>query len=241
MNVSTAHIQFKIGIDKTDSFNSANFLTEEIDLYLSDAQEEFIEQRAYGNNFKRESLEETQKRVKDLQSITTNVNSTLFSTDTNNKPLGTFVTLPTDYRHSINEEVTITSTDCNNSTISTRVPVKAITHDEYNTMISNPFARPSLNQAYRLPYGRFNNREHFELITQGGPASLVTYHLRYLKNPRKIDKAQLLSPLGLAGTDTMDLSDESYREIIQIAIRNAMGDIMSPGTEERLKRTTEIE
>lgn len=240
MLVSQMHVSFKVGIDKTDVLNSANFLPEEIDLYLSDAQEEFIEQRAYGNNFKRLSIEETQKRVKDLQSIQFNTNISTFITNADNKPNGVFVELPLDYRHADNEEVTLTYLDCNNQTVTTRVPVAALTHDEYNRINQNPFATPNLDRIYRLPFGRFNNREHYELI-KGSNQTLVTYHLRYLKNPTKIDLAQILTPPGLPGNAQGDLTDESYREIIRLAIRNAMGDIQAPGAKGALERMNEIE
>jgi len=243
--VSEAHIQFKVGVDKTDSLNSPNFLIEEIDLYLSDAQEEFIEQRAYGNNFRRESVEETQKRVSDLQSITENVNISTFVNNANNKPNGQFVALPSNYRHALTEEVTVSYLDCNNSTVTTRIPIQALTHDQYNTMIANPFARPNINGGFRLPYGRFNSQEHFEIIIPQG-FTLITYHLRYLKNPAKINKAQRIippatTPYGLSGTDIMDLKDECYREVIRLAIRNALGDIESPRTQESIQRLNEIE
>ena len=93
MKVSEMHLQFKLGVDKADSLNSPNFLPEEIDVYLSNAQEEFIEQRAYGNNPKRESVEETQKRVKDLQSLTKNAVITPLASTTDNKPNGLFVVI----------------------------------------------------------------------------------------------------------------------------------------------------
>lgn len=240
MLVSSMHQQFKIGVDKTDVLNSANFLPEEIDQYLSDAQEEFIEQRAYGNNFKRLSIEETQKRVKDLQSIQFNTNISTFIVNADNKPNGAFVELPLDYRHADNEEVTLTYLDCNNQVVTTRVPVVALTHDEYNRINQNPFATPNLDRIYRLPFGRFNNREHYELI-KAPNQTLVTYHLRYLKNPTKIDLAQILTPLGLPGNAQGDLTDESYREIIRLAIRNAMGDTQAPGAKEALERMNEIE
>lgn len=245
MIVKEAHIQFKVGVDKTDSLNSPNFLIEEVDLYLSDAQEEFIEQRAYGNNFKRESVEETQKRVSDLQSIIENVNISSFINNTNNKPNGYFVALPSNYRHALSEEMTVSYNDCNNTKITTRIPIQSLTHDQYNTMIANPFARPNINGGFRLPYGRFNNLEHFEIIIPVG-YTLETYHLRYLKNPAKINMAQRIippavTPYGLGANDIMDLKDECYREIIRIAVRNALGDIESPRTQESIERLKEIE
>lgn len=240
MKVSEMHLQFKLGVDKADSLNSPNFLPEEIDVYLSNAQEEFIEQRAYGNNPKKESVEETQKRVKDLQSLTKNAVITPLASTTDNKPNGLFVQLPLDYRHALHEEVLVKYKDCNNQDVLERVPVVALTHDKYNKTINNPFSKPSLNKIYRLPFGRISNREHFELISSSG-LTLQTYYLRYLKNPTKIDLAQRLTPVGLSAAQDGDLSDESYREIIALAVRNALGDIESQRTQEALERLKEIE
>jgi hypothetical protein len=240
MIVQEAHTQFKVGVDKTDSLNSANFQVEEIDLYLSDAQEQFISQRAWGNNYKRESLEETQKRVADLQTITKNANLTTFVNNSDNKPNGFFVELPNDYRYAINEEITVSYTDCNNTQKTTRIPVIALTHDRYNKTIVSPFTKPSLNKAYRLPYGRFNNKEHFELIIPAN-TTLTTYHLRYLKTPAKIDMAQRLTPPGLGAAAQIEMADEACREIIRIAVRNALGDIESNRTSESIERLKEIE
>lgn len=238
MIVQEAELQFKLAVDKIDSFNSANFTTEEIDQYISDAQEQFIEQRAYGNNYKRESLEETQQRVTDLQSIIQNVNITTFINNANNKPNGFFVELPDDYRHSINESVIVSYTNCNNVIVNEEVQVIALTHDDYNTTVLNPFTRPSLNQVYRLPYGRFNNKEHFEIISSGS-FTVTQYNLRYLKNPRKLDSAQRLTPPGLPANGVLDLMDSTYREVIRIAVRNAMGDYM-PNLQDSVQKQNEI-
>lgn len=240
MIVDTMHIQFKIAVDKSDSLNSANFLTEEIDLYLSDSQEEWVEQQAYGNNPKKSYLEETQQNVKNLQSITRNANITTFLNNTDNKPNGTFVQLPDDYRHAIEEDITITYIDCNNVIQTDNISVYALTHDQYNTTIRSPFGRPNQNKAYRLPFGRINGHEYFELILGKGQ-TLVTYHLRYLKNPAKIDKAQILVPSGLPGNAEGELTDTSYREIIRIAVRNAQGDIQSESTKESIERLNELQ
>lgn len=241
MLVEEMHLQFKVGVDKTDSQNSANFTPAEIDIYLSDAQEQFIEQRAYGNNIKKEFVEETQKRVKDLQSLVKNAVITPLATQTENKPYGKFVELPSDYRHALEEETQVTYLDCNNVSQNTRVSVVALTHDKYNKTISNPFSKPSLNKVYRLPFGRFNSKEHFEIISN--PSMTVTaYYLRYLKNPAKINLAGRTLPVPSIGAGQQgDLADEVYREVIRMAVRNALADIESPRTQESLQRLTELE
>ena len=242
MTLEEMHLQFKIGVDKTDSLNSANFTTAEVDIYLSDAQEQFIEQRAYGNNFKKESVEETQQRVKNLQSITYNTAITSFTSNSNNKPNGVFIDLPADYRHALEEEVEVTYTDCNGISKSSRIPVIALSHDKYNKTIANPFSKPNINKVYRLPFGRFGGTEHFELISGTGFA-ITAYYLRYLKNPKKINLANRSLPVPslTSATSVGELADEAYREIIRMAVRNALGDIESPRTQESMQRITEIE
>ena len=60
------HIEFKLGLDKTDSLNYPNFEPEEIDLWLNRAQDRFVKTR-YVHNNKTETFEETQKRTDDLR------------------------------------------------------------------------------------------------------------------------------------------------------------------------------
>lgn len=243
MTVDEMHLQFKIGVDKTDSFNSANFTPAEIDIYLSDAQEQFIEQRAYGNNYKRDSLEETQQRVKNLQSLVKNATIIPLATTADNKPYGSFVELPSDYRHAIEEEVLVNYIDCNNTTQQQRVSVVALQHDKYAKAIVNPFSKPNLNKVYRLPFGRFGNpsAEHFEIISSPG-YTISAYYLRYIKNPAKINLANRTLPVPSIGAGQQgELADEAYREIIRMAVRNALGDIESPRTQESMQRINEIE
>ncbi len=230
MTLQQAHLVFKQYLDKGDSLNSANFLPEEIDLAISDAQEQFIEQRAYGYNFQNKHLEETQKRVKDLQSITQNavISTSIVSAD--NKPNGRFIELPTDYRHAIQEDVTVKYLDCNNKLQSTNIQVIPLQHDKYNKMIVNPFTVPSLDKVYRLPYGRFGTppREHFEILL-GPNQTFVSYNLRYLKNPRKLNLANLPTVINgiTAPNAELDMTDESYREIIRLAAETKLYDIES--------------
>lgn len=257
MLVSQAHTQFKILLDKTDVLNSANFLPEEIDQYLSDAQEQFIEQRAYGNNFKRLSVEETQQRVKDLQDITINGNLNTFVNNADNVQNGTFVALPDgvtildnagvllpEFRHPLTEFVTVQCRDCHGAQTVARVPVEALTHDEYNKITQNPFAAPNLDRVYRLPYGKVNNIQYYEVVIDPS-FTLSIYHLRYLKNPLKFNLAQIvippaLTPFGLSGTQQIQMTDSACREIIMLAVRNALGTIQAPAAQDAIQRLNEI-
>lgn len=276
MLVSQLHNEFKVGVDKIDSLNSANLLPEEIDIFLNNAQRTFIEQRAYGTNPKREGLEETQKRLDDLRNIVSNTTISTFTTNSNNKPNGYFIALPTNYMHAIQEEADIRYNDCNstkvtssnivsgsiyfvqsgsivyNSTtytapayftgvtvaanavttftgtgivynsVTKRIPVKPITHDRYNKVIHDPFNKPYQDEVIRLGYERVSNNESFELITDGS-FSISNYYLRYLREPNEI---QYGTTYAVPTTDVdCELSDYTHREIIAIAVQEALANI----------------
>ena len=72
MTCAELHLEFKFRCDKLDTLNYPNFLPEEIDLILNNAQERLIKQRYGFNNIKRQSFEETEKRTEDLKEIVKN-------------------------------------------------------------------------------------------------------------------------------------------------------------------------
>lgn len=231
MNVSQTHYEFNVLLDKVDTLSTPNFEPEERDVFLNNAVERYISQRAYGTNPKGEGLEETQKRLDDLKNITSNTNITTFISTSDNKPNGYFVNLPSDYRHAIEEEVTMTYTDCNGQSQSKRISVNPVTHDRYNRVINDPFSKPCEDEIIRLGYGiDANNNQRFELITDGN-ITLNTYHLRYIKEPQKIQYGSVYHPdsSGYGIDQDGDLMDDDYRakEIIKMAVTEALGNIES--------------
>lgn len=239
MTVAEWHTEFKIGLDKVDSLAAPNFLPEEIDIFFNNAQEQFIEQRSGKNNFKREGLEETQKRVDDLKNIIANYDTITFTTNNFNKPNGVFIDLPSDYRHAIEEEVTISYTDCNGATATGRPDVTPTTHDRYNRIVKkDPFNKPDKTEVYRLGFGVQNGNETFELIA-GADETITQYYLRYLKEPVSIRYGTAYSS---PTTDVdCELSNHTHREIIALAVKNALEDIQSPRYQTSKIELNEIE
>lgn len=238
MTVQEMHTQFKLGVDKVDSLSVPNFLVEEIDTFLNNAQEQFIEQRAYGTNPKRQGLEETQKRLDDLKNISKNFESTVFIQNTENKPNGVFVSLPSDYRHAMEEEVSIQYEDCNGNIVNERPEVVPTTHDRYNRIIKDPFNKPDRSVVYRLGYGIVSGNETFELIPS--PSETINnYYLRYTREPQRIQYGSLY-PTPIADQDS-ELSNHTHREIVAIAVKNALEGIESPRYPTNKNELNEIE
>lgn len=224
MTIAEMHNIFKIGMDKVDSLSSPNFLPEEIDVLLNNAQDQLVSQRAFGNNPKREGLEETQKRLDDLKNIITNYSTGTFTNTVDNKTNGVFVDLPSNYRHAIQEEAVISYNDCTGTAATNEVEIVPISHDRYNRIIKDPFNKPDTEVVYRLGFGVNAGTERFELISDSA-VTVSTYKLRYIREPQEMRYGTVYQ------TPTTDidceLSDYLHKEIIALAVKNALEDIES--------------
>jgi len=222
MGIDEMHKEFMILIDKADSGGAPSFLSTEIDVFLNAAIEKFISKRAFGNNPRRTSFEEDQKRRDDLI-----VQETLFPDNIDlsgaNKENARFVTLPRNYWHAINEEAQI---ELGDRTLH-RVSVKPITHDRYNKIIDDPFNKPEKYTVYRLDY----SDDRFELICGKG-SELKKYYLRYIKRPAIVES---LTNKGC------DLAEHTHREIVRMAVLEALENIESPRYQSSKIELNEIE
>ena len=187
MTLAEMHIEFKLGLDKTDSLNYPNFEPEEIDLWLNNAQGRFVKTR-YVHNSKSETFEETQKRTDDLRTIVTEVTLLPSAATTPTKPNGILFDLPNGtmggpdiYWFAINEECEIRYEDCNGSWVDERTGVYATQHDDYDKMIDDPFNKPNKGVVLRLMHGLWA-----ELITDG-TFTINQYFLRYIRKPVTLD------------------------------------------------------
>lgn len=238
MTIATMHTEFKVGVDKVDSLNHPGFEPEEIDVFLNNAIEKYVAQRVYGMNPRRLGLEETQKRLDDIANLISNSAITPTTNAADNKPNGRFVSLPADYRFAIQEEVVASYTDCNSQTVSVRVPVLPVTHDRYNKLIRSPFYKPSVNRVYRLGFGVTGTTQRFELVGDG-VISLTSYVLRYLRNPVAVRYG---TTYAIPTTDVdCDLKPHTHKELIKMAVSEALGNIQAPNTGLVKQELNEIE
>lgn len=221
MTLAEMHIEFKLGLDKTDSLNYPNFEPEEIDLWLNNAQDRFVKTR-YVHNHKNETFEETQKRTDDLRTIVTEVTLPPSAIQTPTKPNGILFDLPDGtmggpdiYWFAINEECEIRYEDCNGSWVDERTGVYAAQHDDYDKMVDDPFNKPNKDVILRLMHGRWA-----ELITDG-TFTINQYFLRYLRKPIRLDI--ITNP-----TMSCELADHTHQEIVDMAVSLALENIASP-------------
>ncbi len=214
MTILEAHREFKFRLDKMDALNYPNFLPEEIDLVLNNAQERFIKQRYGVNNIKRQSFEETQKRTEDLKNVTINAVLTPLAYASDNIDLNArFLTLPTNHWFTVQERCNITCTICGSS-VTNLVEVIPTSHSEFSKVIKDPFKQPTENKVIRLmEAGRV------ELISS---CTIVDYRMRYVKQP---------TPVSITTNTTFELSEHTHSEIVDLAVSIALEGIEGKRTQ----------
>jgi len=213
MTIAEMHIEFKFRLDKLDALNYPNFLPEEVDLILNNAQDRFIKQRYGFNNNKRQAFEETQKRTEDLKNITINgvLTPQAYSVD-NIDTNARFVILPTNHWFTIQERAGITCDYCG-TPVTQRVEVIPITHAEASKSLKDPFAKPNNEKVLRLTVAG-----KVELISS---CTIVDYQLRYLRQPVAMD----------VNTNTdCELSEHTHNELVDLAVSIALEGIESKRT-----------
>jgi hypothetical protein len=238
------HAELKFLLDKVDSSASPLFLPGEMDKLLNISQDKFVTKRAFGNNTRRTSFEEDQKRRDDLRTLihSVNIQPTINSeTQKVNKPMGQFFVLPSNYRHSINEEVLAKSLEdfgVDNPAELERSGVTPITHDRYNKIIDDPFNKPSGKTFYRLDYGD-NGDVGFGLnavnkliveVLSTPEYHISTYILRYIKDP-----------IDISSKNNCILPPHTHREIVRMAVLEALESIESPRYQSSKIELNEIE
>ncbi len=219
MLISEFHNKFKVALDKIDSLNYPDILPEEIDSFLNTNILKFISQRMYGNNIRKEGIEETQKRFDDLLPLVTNANIIPNPNTIDNKVNGQSVVLPADYWHLIEEEVGISYLDCNGITIKKTVPIYPVTHDKYNKVIRDPFNKPNTDKVIRMGL-----TGQIELIVGTG-VTINQYVLRYIRKPAQV---QFGSTYAIPAPDIQcDLSESVHEEIVAMSVQDALEKIES--------------
>ena len=250
MTVQDMHNEFRLLLDKGDTGDAPSFLDSEIDKFLNMAIARFITQRMYGTNRRRTGFEEEAKRRDDLRNLITNKRITVLADELSegdgSLPNGNFATLPEDFRHMVTEFViaehpsftglvqsNIYEEGGENRKIISATP---LTYDRYNKIINDPFNKPDLNTVYRLDYrgtttGNGGGQQQVELIHHPD-VTLLEYNIRYIRAAKSVS---------LSGVQDSDLAKHTHREIVRMAVLDALENVEQPRYQSSKIELNEIE
>jgi len=207
MTGEEAYIALKIKLDKNDTQSLPEVPVEQGVFWLNDAFSRIIKHRYGGNNPKRESFEETQKRTDDLREV--------IKYETIGNPANGFFPnskdfdLPEDYWFAVVEQCDVTYKNCVNQDTTERVGVTAVQHNNINTAVTtDPFWKPLKSDVLRVMHGRKTTIFH----EAGG--NVTQYYLGYVQNGFKIDLNDLTQPLAVADHLHSEIVDLAYNMIL---------------------------
>lgn len=178
-------------------------------LFLTQYQNDLIQELYTGKNVYSESFEDTEELRVKLAALLKTVDLTVTTSTINLASNSYIFTLPADFWFAIYEQATV-----NNNIIT----VTPITHADYMRTIGNPFRGPSAKRVLRLNSGTGT----VELISSG---TISTYKLRYISKPTPIILTDLPGDLtieGIAVKTECALNTSIHREILEGAIRLAL-------------------
>lgn len=219
MDIENMHYRFDILTRQIAAVEDRPFTSTEAEYFLNKAQEEIFEEfysKREGRPDKK--FEATEKLRRELNELIEFVDITVFDAATEVHTNGSFVNIPDDFLYSIEEECSVTYTDCNDDTQTKIMKVVPITFDEYLANVNNPFGKPHHNEdglIWRMDFNKgaaASTSKRHELITDGA-VTLTHYYLRYLK--------RLTAMVIESGTDCV-LDESLHEEIVNRAVRLAL-------------------
>lgn len=153
-------------------------------VFLSKAQLEIVKNKynPLGNKYKK-GFEQNEQRRTDIKELIFDFKATeVVNTNAKINSSSVVYKIPDDVLYIIFEEGTIASTE-KACLAGKTIDVDPTTHDEYKTILKNPFKRPDEGNALRLDLSEQDGNKVVEIYSE---YSLDEYHIRYIKLPPPI-------------------------------------------------------
>lgn len=204
--------------------------TFEISSYLTVAQEQYVKKTYDATRDPSSSFELNEKARRILnelindEKITSPISSTRGLVDESK-----FFELSNDAMYIVLETAKLKSSDpIYDGKI---VPVLPITHDEFMVDYRNPFRKPNKNKSWRVDISKENSKTTVEIVSA---EDIATYNVRYVRYPKPIIVGDLQTSSDVAGLGltiqgqtaeaTCELAELAHRDIVNIAVENAVLD-----------------
>lgn len=223
MTIKDVQYDFKKKLNKVDSEQNRNLLIPEIDWVINEAIELFVKNIAYPRAKSYLSFEFNQRTIDDIRTLVVRPESdpsSCIRPVTNN-----VVSLPTNYWHFIKGEIIMSKGTCLNK----KGTFKVRQHDD--EFENSPF--DSSNFEWRTVNGVFF--EKGIKLFDDGTFTNNTFLLHYIKKHPYVHNAEdfrngtykLPNGTTLTGTQNLILPEQTHREIVDIAVMIATGEIQA--------------
>lgn len=228
MTISQMQDEFRFRVDKGATQALPDFLEEDIDRLLNNAQDRFVKTRISRNNFHQRGHEESQKRTDDLRTLVKNLEIVPTVVSASNPKIykvtlqGTMTNGDT-YMAYKRGNAKVSSTSCPTATW---VPVNLVQIDDLDRVLSDPFNKPEINE----PVITFEDGGIY--IYADSTFSVSMFRLTYIKLPVQMNVFDEVD---------CELPEHTHTEIIDIAVELALETIESQRLQSKLLMDTKQE
>lgn len=235
MDANQMVLEFKLSSDSLDSSTIPDLSNENILYYLNVAQERFVKTKYSENNLYRKGFQASQKRTEDLNNLTkshyfaaTSVGADNYFVNTNfpfdNEGLSTPST--DKYMIYVRGNAQIVSSKCGNKYVT--IKIEAL--DNMDNVVKNPYKKSNLTRVV----GNFENGGI--ILQSDGSYSIGKALISYIKTPVVISNDIAYAPI-----NDCELADHTHREIVDMAVQLAVGDLKPEKLAVKIQQNTQTE
>ena len=226
MNIKEMHYDFKRKFNKIDSQQNRNFLVPEIDQYLNEAEDIFKKTIAEPRFRTKLGFESSQRNTESLRTIVI----TTCQTD-----LSTLVyILPVDYQYFVRGRVELVRGTCPVR----KAPIRIMEHDD--EFEEDVFTKSSFD--WKRINGLFNSDGL--LLHTDGTFTIKNACVTYIRKTKFMHNAEdfrtggyeLPSGVALTGTENCELPEHTHRELVDIAVMLAAGEVQTSDFQLKLNK-----
>ena len=241
MDIQSLHYDVKLKLDKVDSQQKRNLKDWEVDWFLNDAIQVFLNQVVGGNNIRLTGFEQEQRRIDDVRTLVIKspsslqpgltpitVNSNLYElplSELGKDPITQ--TKRFDYYQLIRLRVDISKPGCSNKNIG----VTQVQHDDLDEAYLSPFHRPSFEWGDVLTVfgASTNGSDEGSIFFYTDNFDVIRAYPEYIKRPNRVSIGTYTNIDGTPGTVVQcDLPETTHPRITDLAVDIATGVIQSP-------------
>lgn len=189
MTAQEMHYNFELMLNEQGMMDKS-FTSYDVSMFLNRSQNDIVE-GFYSSRINPESgyfeLDERARAMLAFLIESTQILAAAFDNSSNKlHDNAVFADLPSNFLYALEEDCTVSYTDCNGSSGSRKARVLPIRHDEYSMNINNVYKKPWRDLVWRMDFSGSSGQKKHELI-YGEGTSITVYRLRYLRKPVEID------------------------------------------------------
>jgi hypothetical protein len=210
---------FKVYYDRVTSFSAPGYLDSEILLFLNNAQDQFIKDKVFGQNFQPPAFEDNQKRVVDISTLL--ARQTLTSGINPNTGYGPQAYTISKSAVQSGRVLYTTTLEARITRLNPTVTAGYLECIKIKTEHIGKFMHSAVNKTHHVKPKFVETNNHWIMIGDSHTTLIDGARVGVIRTPYPITAA-MLEYNGTYGSGVMNLHPSVHQEIVDIAVQQAL-------------------